>query len=335
MKKNMLFLSLLVSLVSAGNVSADEIALDNGDRITGTVVKSADGVLTLKPDYSNAVDLQIPRIRNISTAAPVEVHLSTGEILKGKLTVTEDGTLAVETPTQKEKAVIGWKNVEAINPPPVQWHGNITVGANQQTGNTERTSVSAAGEAVRRSKEDRFSMRVLYNYAEEKDDVTTKNTYGALKYDYFFTKRFFAYLGLEMLNDEFKNLNLRTIIGPGVGYQIWDDEVKSLQVEGGISYFSEDLRDGEDNQWATGRATINLRYKLKEFIVFSDYFLIYPKLSNSEGAQTVFRNEAAITSPLGAGWAMRITNILEHSEDPPEGVKKDDVYWILGLQYTF
>lgn len=328
------YIALFV-LVLIGTVYADEIVLDNGDRLTGTVVKSAEGVLTLKPDYSNPVDLQISRIKKISTDSPVEIRMSTGEIIKGKLSVTEDGTLAVETPTQAGKALLDWKNIEALNPPPEVWHGNINIGATQQGGNTERTSISVSGEAVRKTKTDRFSLRLLHNYAEEKNEVTARNTYGALKYDYFFTKRAFAYLGIEMLNDKFKNLNLRTIIGPGVGYQIWDDSIKSLQVEGGVSYFSEDLVEGTDHQWATARLTANASYKLMNTVVFSDYLLFYPKLEDSEGTQSILRNEAAIASALGAGWSMRLANIYEHSDNPPVGIKNDDTYWILGLQYTF
>lgn len=333
--RQMFYLLTSLFLIFAVTVSADEIVLDNGDRITGAVVKSGDGVLTLKPDYSNPMDLQISRIKKISTDTPVEIHMSTGEIIKGKLSVTEDGTLSVETPTQMGKALIGWKNIEALNPPPEVWHGNINIGATRQEGNTERTSISVSGDAVRKTKTDRFSLRVLHNYAEEKNAVTARNTYGAMKYDYFYTKRSFAYLGIEMLNDKFKNLNLRTVIGPGLGYQIWDDSIKSLQAEGGVSYFSEDLSEGTDRQWATARLTANASYKLMNTVVFSDYLLVYPKLEESEGAQTILRNEAAISSALGAGWSMRLANIFEHSDNPPAGVKNDDTYWILGLQYTF
>jgi len=62
-------------------------------------------------------------------------------------------------------------------------------------------------------------------------------------------------------------------------------------------------------------------------------FIIYPSLKR--GGQYTLRNEAALTSPLGAGWALRLANIWERDSDPSSGFKKDDSTWILGLQYSF
>ncbi|TNF52082.1 DUF481 domain-containing protein, partial [bacterium] len=35
------------------------------------------------------------------------------------------------------------------------------------------------------------------------------------------------------------------------------------------------------------------------------------------------------------GWAFRVSNILERDSDPPEGVRKHDLQWSMGLQYDF
>jgi len=224
----------------------------------------------------------------------------------------------------------------AINPPPkppAKLTGNIALGGSLQTGNTDRRSFAAAADASIRGERDRFGVRFLFNYAEEKDEVTARNLYGALKYDYFFTKKFYGYLGLEMLKDRFKDLNLRTIVGPGVGYQIWDDPIKFLLFEAGITYYSEDRRTAEDDSWVAARLAGNFRYTLSKFLTFSDRLEIYPSLANAN--DFTLRNEAAILSPIGAGWSLKLANILEYDNDPPRNVSKTDLTWILGLQYSF
>lgn len=318
------------------NAYADEIILINGDRITGTISKVEQGTLTLKTNYSEPMKIKKDKIRSIMTTRPVDVHLVSGEILKGVLSANEDGSITVQPTEAREAAVIDWEQILAINPSPVippKWKGNVTVGANMQSGNTKHTSVSIGAEAVRKTGQDRFSILFLHNYAEEEDEITTRNTYGSLKYDYFFIKSLYGYLGVELLNDTFRDLNLRTVVGPGIGYQIWDDQIKSLLFEIGVSYFSEDRKESEDDNRITGRLGSNLSLQIIKGIVFSNHIIVYPSFEDL--GQYQLRNEASLISSLGAKWALKFSNILEHDSDPPEGVKKNDLYWILALQYTF
>ena len=327
---------IALPLFFIGGTSADEIILENGDRLTGTVVQMGSDTLTLDTEYSPPIEIRKGKIKSISTVAPVDVRLKEGETLKGVIRTETDGRLMVESSDSRNPVSVTWDNVAALNPPapdPPKWKGNVNIGATTQSGNTDRSSASAGAEAVRKTEKERFSLRFLYNYAEEDDEVSARNAYGAGKYDYFFTKKLYGYIGIELLHDEFKNLNLRTIVGPGVGYQVWDDPVKSLSVEGGFSYFSEDLKEGEDDQWVTARLASDISYNVKETVNLSDRFIIYPSLEDLGEYQ--LRNEAALTSAIGGNLALKLSNILEHNSDPPDDVEKSDWQWILGIQYDF
>ncbi|HEY6008606.1 MAG TPA: DUF481 domain-containing protein, partial [Geobacteraceae bacterium] len=211
---------IMFSCLAPALARADEIVLDNGDRFTGTVTALTDGMVTLTSEYAEPIKIKKGRITAISTDKPVELHLATGEVIKGKLKTGSDGLVVVDQGDGRTASGIALKNVTAINPPPVgKWTGSVSLSGNLQTGNTDRSGFSFGAEALRRGDADRFSMRFLYNIAQEDDQMTTRNAFGALQYDYFFTKRFYGYLGVELLNDKFKDLNLRTVVGPGVGYQ--------------------------------------------------------------------------------------------------------------------
>jgi putative salt-induced outer membrane protein YdiY len=315
-------------------VHADRIVLNNGDRLTGTVEGIENGLLTLRTDYSKPIKIQVSKIRKIFTDKPVDVHLSEGEILKGKLNTLADGKMVIESSDEGEAAVFYWNKVKAINPPDKsKWTGDLTLSGNHQSGNTERIGASAGARASRKTEKDRFSLRFLYNYAEEDGEVSARNTYSALKYDYFFTEKTYGLIGIELLSDEFKDLNLRTVVGPGVGYQVCDKPDKSLGLEAGVSYFSEDRKEAEDDQWVTGRLAGDLRLKIFEPITLTDYLLIYPSFEDFGEYQ--LRNEAALASPLTSGWSLKLTNIIEHDSNPPVGIEKSDIYWLFGLAYNF
>jgi hypothetical protein len=68
-------------------------------------------------------------------------------------------------------------------------------------------------------------------------------------------------------------------------------------------------------------------------LTLTDHLVVYPSLRN--GGEYLMRNEAALISPLGSGWALRLANIWDRDSDPPPGFEKDDFTTILALQYTF
>ena len=213
------------------------------------------------------------------------------------------------------------------------WKGNVTLGGNYQTGNTDRINAAVGADALRKSDKDRYSLNFLFNYSEEDGNKTAESYYGSAKYDYFFTKRMYGYIGLELLKDDFKDLTLRTILGPGAGYQIWDEERRTLSAEAGISYFSDNYIVAEDDDWITARLAGALMYKLMTSLTFTDQLILYPSLK--EFGEFNLRNEAALATPLASGWALKLVNILEYDSDPPADIEETDWNWILTLQYSF
>jgi putative salt-induced outer membrane protein YdiY len=315
---------------------ADRVILINGDSITGAVVRADKSKLVLKTGYAGDIEIQIDQIKSIATDNPVEVHLAGGEVLKGRLGTAEAGKLAVEKSLERTAATVEISRVIAINPPPeppAGLKGDIALSGAYQSGNTKRRSFNAEADVAIEGRPDRFEFRLLLNDAEEQEEVTARSIYGALKYDHFFKKQVYGFVGLEMLKDRFKDLNLQTAVGPGVGYQFWDDADKSLLLEAGLTYYVEDRCEAEDDDWLAARFAAALRYALSKFLTVSDRLEIYPNLSDADDFS--LRNEAAVVSPIGGGWSLKLENILEHKNNPPLNVSKTDVTWLLGMQYAF
>lgn len=334
MKKHSLSAAVIITFLMLGQSFADELVLENGNVITGKVTRLEKGVLTVTTDFSGPLSVQTSKVRRITTTEPVEVHLTGGEVVKGRISSPEPGQVVVEGEGRGPVA-ISWDRVESVNPPvvKVKWTGNVTAGANLQTGNTDRTSVSVGAEAVKKTDIDRATFRLLYNYAEESGGMSARNIFGAVKYDYFFTEKIYGYLSVEMLNDRFRDIKLRNVIGPGAGYQVWDDGTSSLLLELGAALFSEDLYAGVDDSWVTSRAAAAFAWKLTQNLKFTDSLVINNRLDDPGDYQ--LRNEAAVATGIGANWSMKLTNIIEYDSEPSPGFKNSDIFWIFGLQYSF
>ncbi len=327
---------MLMVFLCSGFALADEVILTNGDRLSGKIIDVRDGILTLETGYSEPVKLKFEAVEKMSSTEPVELHLTGGEVLKGKITTNTNRQAAVEAGPGREAVAVALDNIAALNPPPkepVTWKGNVTLGGNLQDGNTDSMNLSAGALAVRRSENDRILINVLYNKTEDNGVRTAENTYGQLKYDYFLSPKWYLYLNIDMLTDGFKDINFRTSVGPGVGYQVWEEENRALGLEAGVSYTSEDRDLGEDTDWISARLGVNFLYRLFDRIVFTDQFVIYPNLDDT--GEYTLRNDAALVTDIGASWALRLANIWERNSNPGIDLKKDDFTWIVGLQYSF
>ncbi len=328
--------TVILIVLLGGDVLADEVILTNGDRLTGRIIEIRDGILTLETDYSDPIKLKFEAVDRMSSSEPVELHLTNGEILKGKINTDAERQVSVEAASGREKVAVGLDNIAALNPPPkkpVTWKGNVTVGGSWQDGNSDTMNISAGGLATRRTEKDRFRINFLYNLTEESGQRTAENTYGQLKYDYFVNPKWYLYLNVDMLSDEFQDINFRTSVGPGVGYQIWEEDDKALNFEVGLSYTSEDRDLGEDTDWISARLGADFLYRLFERVVFTDQFVLYPNLDDT--GEYTLRNEAALVTDIGSSWALSLSNIWARNSNPGPLVKEDDFTWILGLQYTF
>ena len=312
---------------------ADTIEFGDGNVLRGTVATFEKGTLTFSTEYAEAIKIPVEKIQTLSTDKAVKIKMVDDSVLTGKLTTLEDGRVAVILETVGETVPFQWDQVKYINQPPGHWTGHLALGGTIQTGNVDRASVSFGFDAKRNWEHDRFQFRALHNYAEQDGSITARNTFGAMKFDHFFTQDFFSAFSLEFLKDEFKDLNLRAIIGLGLGYRVWNADRGSLELEAGVTYFSEDLDQGEDDQFIAGRGGLTLTVKILENLLLKDYLLYYP--SFEEPKEYRLRNEASLVSQLGKGWSVKLTHIFDQNSDPSPGIEDKDQQFIFSIQYAF
>ena len=77
---------------------ADQVTLKNGDRLTGTVVKSDGKTLVLHTDAAGDITIQFAAIQEIKTDQELHVSVKGGKTAVGAVTTT-DGKLEIATKT--------------------------------------------------------------------------------------------------------------------------------------------------------------------------------------------------------------------------------------------
>jgi len=70
-------------------------------------------------------------------------------------------------------------------------------------GDSQTANISDGAQAVRGTEKDRFRMNFLSKLTEDNGQRTAENTYGQLKHDYFMSSKWYFYLNVNMLTDQF------------------------------------------------------------------------------------------------------------------------------------
>lgn len=236
---------------------ADELKMQNGDRITGTVVKMENGTLTVKTSYAGDIAVKWDQVESIRTASPVHVVLDDKTSAHGILNPTGTGDLELKTVDVIKPIRFALGQVERINPPSkpaVKFSGRVNVGLDIKKGNTDTKAYHVDSEVEARTENNRYTVGAEANREEESERKTADNRLFYMSYDHFLTQKWFFYTNASFERDDFKDLNLRTTVGAGSGYQFFESEQKNLSLRGGLAYVNTDYSVGvQDDDYTAGR----------------------------------------------------------------------------------
>ncbi len=240
---------------------ADEVYLANGDRVSGTVVKKAGDVLTVMTEFAGEIGIAWDKVVSVSTEAPVVVQLDDATLLTGTLARSGDGSVGIAGSGLVQAGQVPVARVALINPPApengVKLSGRANAGVYIAKGNTDKEAYHGDIEAVARTRQNRFTAGAIYNQAVDDGVESENNATAYLKYDHFLTEKWYSYANAVLFKDDFADLNLRSSLGLGAGYQFMESELTNLSLEGGLSYVNEDFDLAPDDSYPAARWSLN------------------------------------------------------------------------------
>src|SRR5690606_33819619 len=108
----------------------------------------------------------------------------------------------------------------------------------------------------------RYTVSGEYTQQESRDMLVKRNWASLLKNDYFVADRWFWFNSATFAGDEFADLELRTGLAAGFGYQFLDTEYASLSLELGPSYVHENFYVEENSSYLGSRWALRYDQKL-------------------------------------------------------------------------
>lgn len=323
---------------------ADELRFKNGDRLTGSVVSMAEGKLVFASLVAGKVTVPMADLETFSTDGPITIDLDDGT----RLQQTVEGSAAPGNFRIRGDGMVGAQDfvlarATRINPEPEVFHGSIAAGAKFQRGNSITDGAHVDLAARKRTERDRITFTGSYigsrNEEENEDapDVVTttdRKLFGGLQYDYFISKKLFAYMRTSGEKNGVAELDLRFVLSPGIGYQVWELPSRSLSFETGPSWVSENYSDDTpDDDFLAWRSAWNYDQALLERLRFFHTGEWLPGLEAGTGH--LVKTSTGLRTPLTDMFFVEGKVLFDWDSEPAEDEDKRDATYLLSIGYTY
>ena len=339
-----LFLAL-----SSSSLFADQVTFRNGDRLTGSIVKSDAATLVIRTMVAGEISVSWPEVQELRSDVPLHVGLSDGKAVVGKVTIHE-GRLevatdagAVEAP--KARVATLRNDVEQSAYERSQrknlfygWDGSVDAGFDLTSGNSEIRNFRLAFRASRKTYRDQLTVYAQSIYSVDelpgaRPHITANENSGGVRFGYDLTDRLFLFSNTDFMSDALQDLNLRFVLGGGLGYHVIRRERTTLDLLGGMNFTHEDYVEIQRNLGA-GQVGEEFKLKLSRNTSMIQNAAFFPDLTSSAGNYRINFNFGVTTKIVKwLGWQNNFSDT--YITNPPSGKKQNELVFTSGLRIAF
>jgi putative salt-induced outer membrane protein YdiY len=361
-----ILLFILFSL-PANQCLADIIYLQNGDRLTGTIIRMEDAKLTFWSKYTGEITLfwqdvdhftmddTSKLIRKPTKPTEDEMDLATKEeqttdpeiVTAVEEENTKPLTEAENTPENETKSgtetnladtEITPNQVLAINPAPII-PVKITAKANSnlsgERGNTDKDLYYFNGEFIARTDIHRYFISGMYEREEKNNILTEDNWLTNARISHFLDNERYLYVNSLYENDKFKDLKLRSTYGAGAGYQFSESQQMNVSFSMGLAYVTEEFYVEDSKEFPSGQWAIDFdRYILRETIQLFHSDTGYVSLQNA--SDWFIKSKTGCKFPLIKGFTATLQYEYDWDNEPSSDADtQEDTKLLLLIGYEF
>jgi len=348
----------------AATAEADQLTLKNGDRLTGTIVKSDAKILLLKTDFAGDINLQWDAVTSIVSSQSLHLALKDGQTIVGTVTTT-DGKFEVATketgPVAATKdAVVSVRNdaeqkayddqIDRLRHPHLTdfWSGLLDTGLSLTRGNSESVTYSLSGKAARVTDRDKISVYTTAVYANSTvnglNSTTAHAIRGGVRSDLNVSEHLFVFGFTDFEYDQFQDLDLRNVIGGGLGYHVINTKATTFDLFAGGDYDQDYFGAIAATATAPAKAAVTRKNgevdlgetfnaKISNRTTLTEQFSLFPNVSDTGSYR--FQFDATGATKLKTWLSWQVTYSDRYLSDPLPGFKKNDLILSTGVRLTF
>lgn len=340
-------------LVLTAFAQADQVILRNGDRITGTIVKKDAKTLSFKSDVFGAITVPWDQVATLTADKPVYVELPGNRTLSGTLTTREDRIEIAAAEARQESSLADLIAIRSsdeqrsyerlLHPGWTQlWAGTGTLGWAGVRGNARALTFTTGFNAARVTSTDKTTVRLNAIRASATVDgvsaPTAEATRGGWGYNRNFGDRFTYNVFNDYETDRFQNLDLRLVLGGGLGIVLWKGERGRLDLQSGGAYNREAFSDSASRAAFTrhaGEAYFGdeFTYKLSPVTSLHQSSRTFANLTRTGEFRINFDVGANTKLTRWLTWDVSVSD--RYLSNPIPGRKRNDFLYSTGIGVIF
>jgi putative salt-induced outer membrane protein YdiY len=349
--------ALLLALFSSLAL-ADQITLKNGDKITGSIVKSDGKTLVLHTASLGDVTINYGDIAQITTDQPLHVTAN-GQTTVGTVT-TNDSKIEITTKTgnveaPKDSVTLIRNDAEqaaydkSLHPGMMKgWNGGLNVGFSLARGNNQTENLNLALNAVHPTLNDKITLYSTSVYSKNDAPGATPSVIanlitGGIRYDRNLSPRTFVFVGADFMADALQGLNLRSVFSAGLGFHAIKSANTTLDLLAGGNYSRSSFVE-----YSTATPPVRsiitqsiegltlgeeLNHVWSKSTTLTQRLFFYPGLNDTSNYRGEF--DLGTVTKIGKhfGWQNQFTDLYAHPV--PAGKHQNDVIFSTGLNFSF
>lgn len=329
---------------------ADVIVLKDGDRITGKIVKKDGADVYIESKNFGKVTLKWDMVASVEGQESLNVVLEGDKTVKGVLRASDGKVEVVGTgESVPVSAVVALRNdaeekaYQRMLKPKILDLWAITGGLNLagNIGNAETSTITTPVNFVRVSRTSKttayFNSIRSRATVDGRNELTAQAVRGGWAYSRNLRKRLFANFFNDNEYDRFQSLDLRTVLGSGLGYDFWKGERGRLALLGGAAWNREKFspldaasfaRNSTEAYWGN-----DFNFKLNSRTNLTQAFRMFNNLSNGGEYRVNFDIGATTALTKWLSWNVSVSD--RFLSNPVAGRKKNDFLYSTGFGFTF
>ncbi|MCY3858091.1 MAG: DUF481 domain-containing protein [Gammaproteobacteria bacterium] len=302
-------------------VSADEVNLLNGDRLTGTLLGISGELIEFETDYAGLLRIQQAEVVSIDSEGPFLIVDDDGsrvtEIFDEKIDIS-----SIHLARSKTDLPLGGASILS---------NEVDLSASYSTGNssTQVYLLTTESQLTRPKSEHVLKSAFHYDVAEGEQLKNQLNV--NYKTRNFFREKWFYALNADGFRDPIKAIDLRVSPTVGVGHRFWDHTYGSLTAEIGVAAIFEQSDElNTDHPAVSWELDYSRRFLGGRLEAFHEHRLLKAiddglVLDSSNGLKYAFVGNVSLN----------ILANLKHDTNVPQGFDKTDITYVTGIGLTF
>lgn len=181
----------------------------------------------------------------------------------------------------------------------------------QTSGNSNTNTFSAKLESTTKiTGKGSFKAKGSVLYSENNEQKSANKYDIEIDYYHMLGEKIYSYIGANYVKDQFSDYDYRLNIGPGIGYNFFENEIQNLDIQVGLDYAFDKYNSSKKDEYVAPRSELNYRHKINENLEFKQMLNYLISIEDSD--KYFISSESSLAVKMTQNLSLGVSYRLDH-----------------------